>query len=165
MLEVRITGSAGLAKLAEQIRTEGNKGLGREMASALRRASEPVQRSIREEYLGLPVAGGYAGVFSKSLRFRTSQRTQSRNASYRLLTFADGGKERRDIVALEGGKLRHPVFGRSRAGRRKGERHANPWAVTTVRGDFHRRGTDHAADAAEKQMAKVLDDFAAKLIS
>lgn len=162
-LDVEILGSAELKRLAAQIKATGDKGLGTELGKAMREAGKPVERSIRAEYKGLPASGGYAGVFSKSLRFRTSLRTAARSASFRLLTFADGTHERRDINKLEAGQLRHPVFGRSRAGR-KGERIANPWAVTTVRGGFHKRGTDHAADEAEKQMDSVVADFAEKLI-
>ena len=162
-LDVEILGSAELKKLAAQIKAAGNKGLGTELGKAMREAAKPVERAIRAEYKGLPASGGYAGVFSKSLRFRTSLRTSSREGSLRLLTFADGTHQRRDINKLEAGQLRHPVFGRSRGGR-KGERISNPWAVTTVRGNFHKRGTDHAADEAEKQMDHVVTEFAERLI-
>lgn len=162
-LDVQILGAAELKRLAAQIRTTGDKGLGREMAAGLRKTTAPVQKAIRSEYGGLPQRGGYAGVFSKSLRFRTALRTASRQASFRLTTFADGKGERRDIDRLEKGELRHPVYGRSRDGRR-GERLANPWAVTKVRGKFHERGTDSAADLAEKEMSIVLREFSARLI-
>lgn len=163
-MDVQILGSAELKRLAAQIRAEGDKGLGREMGNALRKASTPVQQSIRQEYQGLPTRGGYAGVFSKSLRFRATLRGAARTASYRLLTFADGTHERRDINRLEKGELRHPVYGRSRAGR-SGRRTSNPWATTTVRGDFHQRGTDNAADLAERQMTVVLREYSARLIN
>lgn len=163
-LDLRIDGSAELHRLAEQIRASGDKGLGRQMARALKQATEPIEREIRQEYKTLPTGGGYAEVFSKSLRFRTQQRTGARTASYVLKTYADGTKERRDIERLESGQLRHPVYGRSRPSRRRGERHGNPWAVTRVRGNFHKRGTDGAADEAEKQLSKVLTEFANKLL-
>lgn len=163
-IEARISGSAELNALAAQIRATGEKGLGQKMSNALKRASVPVQRSIRTEYTGLPTRGGYSGAFSKSLRFRTTLRAEVRKASFRILTFADGTHQRRDILALEKGSLRHPVFGRSRSGSRKGERLSNPWAVTRVKGDFHKRGTDNAATEAEHEMSKVIDEFAKDLI-
>lgn len=166
-LDVQILGSAELKRLAAQIRARGDKGLGREMGDGLKRAAEPVQRSIRTEFATLPRKGGYSGVFSKSLRFRTSLRGAARQASFRLLTFADGSHERRDIKAVEAGRLRHPVFGRSgkiTKGVRAGTIYPKPWAVTKVKGGYHRRGTDHAADEAEKEMSKVLDEFASRLI-
>lgn len=153
-IEARIVGSAELKELAERIRASGEKGLGQKFGQALKRASDPVQRSIRAEYHGLPARGGYSGVFSKSLRFRTTLRGEVHQASYRLLTFADGQHQRRDINALEAGSLRHPPFGRRRS----------PWQTTRVKGDFHRRGTDHAADEVEKEMSRVVDDFTRDLI-
>jgi hypothetical protein len=164
MLEADIRGGAQLWDLHRQIQALGNKGLGREMSAGLRRSSRPIEKSIREEYAaGLPQRGGYAGLFSKSLRFRTGLRATARTALFRVTTFADGTHERRDIDKLERGELRHPVHGRSRVGR-SGRRTPNPWAVTTVRGGFHRRGTDSAADAAEREMDKVLREFSARLI-
>lgn len=163
-IDVHITGAAALKRVAAQVRASGNKGLGKEMAAGLRRAAKPVQTAIRREYGELPARGGYAGVFSKSVRFRTAVRTGSRTASFRLLTFADGTHQRRDIDALEAGRLRHPVYGRTRAGR-SGRRTSNPWVVQRVRGDYHKRGTDSAADEAEREMTKVLDDLASRLIS
>lgn len=167
-MDVTIVGAGQLDKLARQILAEGNKGLGREMGKALKGASTPVQRSIREEYGELPHRGGYAATFTKSLRFRTALRAQARAASFRLTTFADGTGERRDIKKLEDGILRHPVYGRRRkrtAGNRAGNVLANPWSITKVRGDFHKRGTDHALDDSQRQLAKVLDTYAHKLIS
>jgi hypothetical protein len=154
-LDVQILGGDQLKKLAAQINASGERGLGREMANGLRKASKPVQRSISSEYEGLPAGGGYKALFSQSLRFRTQLRTGARQASFRLTTFADGKGERRDIDSLEDGELRHPVYGRRR----------RKWSTTRVRGGFHRRGTDNAADLAEKEMSIVLRDFAAKLIT
>jgi hypothetical protein len=163
-IDVSITGAAALRRVAAQVRASGDKGLGREMSRGLQRAAKPVQAAIRREYLKLPVAGGYAGVFSKSVRFRTAVRTGARTASFRLLTYADGAHQRRDIDAVEAGRLRHPVYGRTRAGR-AGRRTSNPWAVQAIAGGYHRRGTDSAADEAESEMAKVLDDLSSRLTS
>lgn len=167
MLEVRIDGSAALRGLAQQMRDRGERSLAREMSSALARASTPVQLSIREEAdKVMPSSGGYRSLLSRSLKFRTARRLGAQSASFRLMTFADGTKQRRDIKALENGVLRHPVFGRSRRlkrGKRAGTIIANPWAVTSIRSGFHQRGTDGAAAEAEKAMLDVLDDFAARL--
>lgn len=162
-LELELVGSEKLRRLASEIKLRGDQGLGREMNAALKKATEPVRTAIRSEYTHLPHRGGYAGDFTRSLRFRTQSRAGARQASFRLITFADGVKERRDIGLLERGQLRHPVYGRSRPGR-KGERRANPWAITAVRGGFHERGTADAMKHAESQMGEVLEDFAHRLI-
>jgi len=168
MLEARIDGSAALKAVASKIRAEGNKGLGREMSTALLQAARPVQASIRTEAdKVMPSRGGYRAILSRSLKFRTSTRGAGRVASFRLLTYAEGTKERRDIRRLNLGELRHPVYGRSRRirrGARAGTILRNPWSVTRITPGFHDRGTADAADAAEEEMLDVLADFAARLI-
>lgn len=163
MLGVQMGGAAHLRRVAVGIRATGDRGLGQQMGRALARSTKPVQRAIAAEAGEvLPRAGGYQGVFSKSLRHKTSQRTSARNSSLTLITYADGTGERRDIQSLEKGALRHPVFGRSRTVRGRG-RVPNPWTVTRIRSGFHKRGTDKAADEAVRELATVLDDFASRL--
>lgn len=163
-LEVRVSGAAELHRVAAEIRREGRKDLAKEMSKALSNAVEPVRKSIRASAdQTMPRAGGYGAVFDKSLRFRMARRNRANEASLDLATYADGTSERRDIDALEKGNLRHPVFGRSRAGKRKGERVANPWAVTSIRSGFWKRGTDGAMDEAQKQLETVIDKLAERL--
>lgn len=168
MLEARILGAEQFRMLAAKVRAEDTKGLGRAMGAGLKKAVQPVERSIRAEYGKLPTSGGYASAFSRSLRFRTNLRTAARSASFRLTTFADGTHERRDIDAVEAGRLRHPVYGRSRrirSGRRAGTMISNPWAVTRIVGGYHKRGTDDAIDQAERQMSAVLADLSKRIVS
>lgn len=161
-MEVHIDGRAQLHAVAKAIRATGDKGLGREMSRALAKTTTPLQREIDAEAARvMPVRGGYQAVLSKSLHHKTSQRTGSRSATIRLVTYADGTGERRDVESLEKGALRHPVYGRSRNTRRG--RVPSPWAVTKVRSGFHQRGTQKAGDEAVKQLGAVLDDFAARL--
>lgn len=153
-LEFEVSGSSQLHVLAERIRAVGNKGLGQEFARALKDTAEPLQASVREESARvLPASHGYAALFSESLQFRTQLRTGAREASLRLITYADGKSERRDIRTINSGALRHPLFGRRKH-----------WFTTRVRSGFFDRGTDQAADVAEKKMLAVIDDFAKRLI-
>lgn len=167
-LEFRIEGAATLHKVAAQIYAEGRRNLAREMGNALSKAADPVKVSIRTEAVAtMPKSGGYSALFSKSLRFRLERRNGAQQATAQLITYADGQGERRDIGALNRGNLRHPVFGRSRrlrSGVRAGNQRTNPWAVTSIRAGFHKRGTDHAMDEAQKQLGKVIDDYAKRLI-
>jgi hypothetical protein len=160
-LELRIEGAATLHRVAAQMRAEGRKDLGRAMGSALSRAADPVKSSIRES-AAQTMPSGYSGLFSKSLRFRLDRRNGAQQATATLITFADGTSERRDVRALEAGRLRHPVFGRGRR-LRSGSHKTNPWAVTNIRPGFHRRGTVHAMDEAQKQLGKVINDYAERL--
>jgi hypothetical protein len=153
-LEVRIQGAATFHEVAARMRAEGRRDLSRSMGQAMSKAADPVKVRVREEAVRtMPKGGGYSGLFSKSLKFRTEKRQGGQSATVRLITFADGKKERRDIRALEGGRLRHPVWGHR----------SSPWAVTGIRPGFHRRGTEHAMDEAQKQLAAVVDDYARRL--
>lgn len=164
-IEVRVQGAASIHRLAAHMRAEGRKDLTRQMGRALSQAAEPVKRSIRASAEQvMPRAGGYRGTFLESMKFRTQQRGSGDSASLSLVTYADGTGQRRDIRALEGGKLRHPIYGRSRPGRHKGQRHTNPWSVTSIRAGFHRRGTDGAMDEVEKQLDEVVKEYAQRLL-
>jgi hypothetical protein len=166
MLEINVNGAATLREVAAKFRAEGNKDLSKAMSKALADSVDPIKKAIRESAAEtMPREGGYQAAFDKSLRFRAAQRGGGDSASYSLATYADGTSERRDIRALEKGNLRHPIYGRSRDGKRKGERIANPWAVTSIRAGFHRRGTDHAIDEVQKNLNDVVTDYAQHLIN
>jgi hypothetical protein len=167
-LEVRIEGAARLHRLAAQIRTEGRKDLSREMGRALSKAAEPISESVsKEAEKVMPNSGGYRELLTGSLKHKLSRRLAGQQARVVITTYADGTKERRDVVALNKGNLRHPVFGRSRkikTGNRAGTLLANPWAVTKIRSGFHDRGTANAMDQAQAALMEVVDDFTARLI-
>lgn len=160
-VQIRIGGIGELTRLAAHIRAEGDKGLGREFGRALDKVVEPVKKAINAS-AEQTMPSGYRGELTRSLRHRRSMRTSAREARLRLATYADGEKQRRDLPALEAGRLRHPVFGRVRR-TRKGAK-ANPWAVTRIRAGFHERATRNAADEAEKQALAVVDEFAGRLM-
>jgi len=152
-VELRINGAATLHKVAAQFRREANKDLSRELSNALAKAIEPVKTSIRQSAEEtMPRKGGYNPVFVKSMRFRVNRNTRGADGSATLVTFADGKTERRDIRALEQGKLRHPLF-----------KNRDRWYTTRIREGFHRRGTDNALDEAQKQISQVADDFLKRL--
>lgn len=166
-LEVSIDGAATLKRVAAQMRDEGRKDLSKAMSKALSQAAEPVKREIAAEAdKVMPSEGGYRSLLAKSLRWRMSRRAAGQVAQVVLRTYADGTSERRDIVALERGDLRHPVYGRSRrvkVGVRAGTIIRNPWAVTSIRPGFHERGTDNAMDEAQQALSEVVEDFAGRL--
>jgi hypothetical protein len=162
-MQFSIGGSAQLRQVAGAIKAAGDKGMGKEMSAGLRRAAKPLQAAILDSAAEtLPQGGGYAAEFTRSMRFRTSVRAAARQAAFRLVTFSDGTKERRDIRRLEAGQLRHPVFGRSRALRNR-QRVPNPWAVTAIKPGFFERGTSKAAAAVETEMLAVLGELAARI--
>lgn len=150
-----MTGGQSFHALATQMRAEGRKDLSKEMGAALEKAAEPVELEIKvEAEAAAPSSGGYRAVLSKSLRFKVSKRAGGRTATLKLVTYAEGQSERRDIQAFDRGLLRHPLWG-----------NRNHWYVTPVRPGFHERGTDRAMPAMEENLGQVMADFAQRLIN
>jgi hypothetical protein len=160
-VNVQISGIAELHRLVAQIKATGDKGLGRQMSRALAGVVAPVEAAIIESAADT-MPSGYKDTLTRSMKHRRTSRAAARLASLRLTTFADGVAERRDLPSLERGRLRHPVFGRSRRTRRG--RRPNPWASTAVRPGFYERGVVKAGSLAERQLQAVLDDFADRLM-
>lgn len=161
-VELRIGGIGDLLALSRQIKATGDKGMGRQMGAAVTKAMEPVKAEITASALQT-MPSGYGPTLTRSMKHRVTTRSSTRTASVRMVTTAAGEKETRDLPRLEKGELRHPVFGRVRRTRRGLQK--NPWATTRVEPGFHKRGTENAADEAEKALGGVLDDFAARLIA
>lgn len=160
MIDARITGAQQLREVAAHIRNTGDKGLGRQFSKALERAVEPVKKSIAES-AERTMPSGYAPTLARSMKHRRSTRSDARRATVVLATYADGKKERRDVPAMNAGRLAHPVFGRTRETR--AGLIPNPWVRQRIRAGFHERGTEKAGDEAEKQILIVVDDFVQRL--
>jgi hypothetical protein len=155
-----VLGAKALRAAAASIRNTGDKGLGREFAKALNAAVEPVKAKIGES-AAQTMPSGFAPTLTRSLKYRRSTRTDARQATVILATYAQGKKERRDLPAMNAGELAHPVFGRVRS-TRKGIT-ANPWVRQRIRPGFFERGTEKVDDEAEKQILAVVDDFVQRL--
>jgi hypothetical protein len=135
------------------MRAEGRKDLSKEMGRALSAAAVPVQASIKAEAAKvMPSEGGYRDLLTGSLRHRMSRRAGGQVAQVILTTYADGKKERRDVVALNKGILRHPLWG-----------DRDVWRVTKIQAGFHDRGTEQAMDKAQAAMLGVIEDYAGRL--
>jgi hypothetical protein len=153
-LEIKVEGGATLARVAAQIRDQGRKDLSRQLSTALNKVTAPIRKEIEKEAgEAMPSSGGYSAELTKSLRFRNNRRAGGQQATLTMITYADGKTERRDVVALEHGLLRHPHYG-----------NRNKWYVTKVRAGFHERGTERAGDEAVAALAEVVRDFSQKLI-
>jgi hypothetical protein len=156
-MDVRISGAEQFHQLAKTFRELDKQGLGRQMSRALGKTVAPIGKAIDKE-AGLVAPSGYRDDLSRSLKHRRSLRNTRIQASLRLTTSAKGKADYRDLPSLNAGKLRHPVWGRTRR-LKSGESQRNPWAVTTIRDGFYTRGTAKAADEAEKQLEAVLDEY------
>ena len=159
-VSVRVAGGADLTSVRRRLRMLGEKGLSRQMSQALQRAAKPVGPAVRAE-VPKAMPSGYAPILSKSLRFRTSAAERRGSASVTIRIYGDGRKEKRDVVRLNRGELRHPVFGRTRPlknhARYKATSMKNPWAVQRVRKGFVDRPVDRLGPDVSREMQQVVD--------
>ena len=150
-LSIRTTGGEHLASLRQVLRETGNKGLGKQMGRALRRATVPLGKAVRAE-VPKAVPSGYAPLLSKSLRFRTAVRSQRDTARVEWQVHAVGKQEKRDLPSLNRGTLRHPLFG---------NRHH--WYAQKVRRGVVDRPADRLMPDVRREMDAVIDSVAAQI--
>lgn len=158
--------SRDLASLQRALRQVGDDGLGKQMSKQLRAATRPLAKEIRAE-VPKAMPSGYAPVLSKSLRFRQAIKESRSTAQVTYRVYGDGQKERRDVIRLNQGVLRHPVFGRTRPLKRHAIHRAtsmvNPWVAQKVRPGFVDRPVDRLSPQVGRQMEAVLDYVADQL--
>ena len=159
-VSVSVTGGADLTQVRRNLRMLGDKGLSQQMSRGLQRAAKAVGPEVRAEVAKV-MPSGYAPVLSKSLRFRTSAAERGGSASVTIRVYGDGKKEKRDVVRLNRGELRHPVFGRSRPlknhARHRATAMANPWVSQKVRPGFVDRPVDRLVPEVRREMQQVVD--------
>lgn len=142
---LRVDGHRNLSSVRQALREVGDKGLGRQMGQALKRAAEPLGKAVQAETKVLP--SGYAPLMSRSLRWRMAVRSQRDSAHVEWRVHADGQRERRDLPAVNRGVLRHPVWGRRRS----------PWVAQRVRSGVVDRPVDRLMPDVTREMQRVVD--------
>lgn len=148
MATVKVRGVDQLYALSRALRQAGRKDLDKELRRGVSRAVRPFGAEVKAEArTGMP--SGYAPLLAASL----SVRTQWRAAGVTVVTTAKGSQDARDIEAIDGGTLRHPVFGRRR--RRTGRK--NPWVAQRVRAGFWTR-------PAERLQRQIVDEVKAAVV-
>jgi hypothetical protein len=158
VVDVDIRGAVKLRDTARALRAAGDTGLRKEMLRALRDATHPLAAAIREEIPG-SMPSAYAAVLLRSTRVTTKTKATGW-PSVTVTALGKGAKEERDLRAVNAGRLRHPVFGRSRPGKRRGERTPSPWVLQAVRGGFFDRAVDTHAGTVRDAVGDALDRIA-----
>lgn len=161
MISVDVRGAVKLRDTARALRAAARDDLRKQMLRNLRGAVAPLARAVRDNIPG-SVPSGYAPVLTRATRVTTKTKTAGWPA-VTITAVAKGRRDERDLRAVNAARLRHPVFGRSRRGSRKGERIANPWVVQAVRGGFFDRAVDEHADAVRDAIGDALDQVAEQI--
>lgn len=152
-VEIRVTGAAGLRKLAADLRRADRIDLQRELRKALTDTAKPLYRKVVAEIEEIiPHRGGYSSVLADSYYQTVSVRSAGSGAGVTIVGRAKGKAELRDVAAVNRGVLRHPVYG-----------HRSRWATTRVPpGFFDRPAKDIEPDLVRNAEAAI-DRVADKL--
>lgn len=128
-----------------------NRKLSREFSKAMRKSVEPVKTAMKAHALEiLPHRGGLAR--------RTSETAFRISNTARGVRLVGRAKEIRQLVDLDLGKTRHPVFLRDGMDRRR-----VPWVRQQVRPGWATTPWEANKPAVQSEMIKAADDMAAKI--
>lgn len=165
-LGIQVTGAIALESLARRLRVAGDTDLLPKLRKALDKADAPLERKVRQ---GLPhyLPDRYARVLGAAARFSSRATTQGRVVAVRLIMTAQGVRYPRKVEAIDGGDLRHPVFGRTRPLRRHALHRAtsmkNPWAVTRVRRGFWSEPVEEMKDQIRHDAIVAMHEVAQQI--
>lgn len=109
-----VGGSAGdLRVLSARLKAAGEVGLRRNMAAAVRRGTAPARAAAKAKVAEvMPHSGGLAALMARSsvtTQIRTGAR--STGVTVRMRGPKDASGKTVDVVSLNRGRLRHPLFG------------------------------------------------------
>lgn len=125
-LELRVTGSRELRDLAADLRRE-RTAKRRLVVNAIERGARVLRRTIPASALAT-LPSGYGPTMARSVRVTGSVQVARGAVSIRVR--AMGKVDERDVASIDGGILRHPVFG---------DRSEGHWRNTRVRPGFATR--------------------------
>lgn len=102
--------------LAKRLNAQGSQGRGlwRELNAQLRDAAQPMT-DVMLRHLSDYLPDGYAKVLRAGLTVRISRSTKGDAAGLKLVGTAKGVKKKRHVKVIDGGTLRHPVYGNPEA--------------------------------------------------
>lgn len=147
-----LTGLNALADVARSARLAGDSFLP-EMKKGLNKIGPPAKKAvIAAAGAKLPHRGGYAGVLARAIRLRVKVDTGYTTAGVTLVTHAAGQRQRRDIPAINNGRLRRKVFG-----------HTKRWVTQRVPAGFWDDAMDAVSEDAHARVVAVLDETIRKL--
>lgn len=150
-MDVKVTGAEEFGILARRLKEAGAKDLQKELYAAINRSARPLTQKMKlstDTYL----PGRYAAELSASLRVSTSK-LSGRNPAVRLKAAAKtpSGKPR-NLVALNRGRLRHPLYGNRRH-----------WFNQAVRPRFYDEPLEQGAPRVRAELVEAIQKVARKI--
>jgi hypothetical protein len=146
-IEIKIGGAEQLTNLAAVLDGLDDRELRKDMLRGLRNAGKPLTGAVESAASSkLPQAGGL-NQWVASSKFAVRTRASGSSASIRVVATKRG----HDLVGMNEGVVRHPVFGGS------------GWSVTRIRPGWWQDAIEDRADETREALGEVLDDISAKI--
>lgn len=140
----------------------GSKSVVREIRVGFQSAVGPLDEAFKASAVA-HFPSGYDDEFVASAQTRAQIRASGSSVRVRVTFWATGaGGNDRDVVALNAGRLKHPVHGRTRRTRLRGFT-LNPWVTQAIPPMFGDRAVDAVRPRVDAEMDKVLDRVEATL--
>lgn len=136
-MQVEVSGGDRFRVVTRRLRGAADrKDLVRELRKGILDAVPALKDAVRDQAAGY-LPDRYAAELVPSLRMTTATSVAGDQVTVRITTAAKGAKgNARQVGDLEAGKLKHPVYGRTRALRRhavhKATSRRNPWVSQAV---------------------------------
>lgn len=150
-----IRGAKEMRAAAAQLRAEA-KAMQRNINGATRRGLAGLEAEAKRTAARLP--SGYRPTFIRSLHVKV----KAWRLGAKVLIYASGVDELRDAAARNAGRMRHPVFGRSRLIKGRG-RKSRPWVLQLVRAGFADDAVDSITPDIARQIGAEMDQMRRRL--
>lgn len=149
-VDITVTGTEKLVRLAAAIKASGDKNLERQLGQAMRRASKPYPRAARRGALQiLPHRGGLDERVAAS-RFSVRVRTGGKGAG---LTVTGVGKRGNNLSRMDQqGIVRHPTYGDRKA-----------WVTQKITPGWFTKPMILESRDTYPEVVRAVDDVAAQL--
>jgi hypothetical protein len=160
-MRVQVTGQRDLYRLAHTLHTAGQKGLKRELDKASRKAGQVIAKEVKDhtkDYIPANFERRWDTSFEADVEVRLIA-----GRRITVVFYARGKTVRRDIRAINAGRLRHPVFGRNRR-LKNGTLQANPWVMQTIRPGLVDEPARRAMPKARKQIEDAIDRVSQQIV-
>lgn len=143
-----MSGLSGINQLADVARAARLAGgeLPKKLKKGLTTLGPPAKKAVQEETQRLP--SGYRTLLAKAVRVRVRADLGFTTAGVSVVTHATGKERRRDIPAINRGRLRHPVYGHRK----------RKWVTQRVQPGFWDDAMDTVSDDAHQRVRAVLDE-------
>lgn len=151
--DLRITGTEQFVTLAKKLNAQGKQGRGlwRELNTQLKSAAEPMIDVVKA-HIADYLPDRYAKVLRTGLTVRVSRSTKGNSAGLKLVGTAKGVKKKRHVKVIDGGTLRHPVYGNPEA-----------WVDQPVKPGFWSTPLDTSREIPAKLIRRAIQDTIRKL--